>query len=329
MKNRRAMTIPLLDIAGIKDRHRLSDIVRRRVKLRQSGNEYVGLCPFHDEATPSFYINDAKGLFHCFGCAASGDIIDFVRETEGKSFVEALEWLGAARLPEPVDPGWREAEQQRQTSAKLASTALALAQWEKVRPVIGTLGGVYLRSRGIRLPVPADIGFAWVPIWYNRKTGKPGPLRPAILCACRDVTGRIVGIQRIFLDKDGRKAALRKPKLSLGQVRGAAVRLGPPAKRIILCEGPEDGLTLWMRYPRTPVWISLGTGSLPHVILPPQVEEVILAGDNNEPGRAAVAAAHISYGAQQRRVREHFPPPTFEDFNDELMGIEMQTPERS
>lgn len=323
MNIRTVMTITPSDIAELKSRHRLSDIVARHVKLRRSGREYVGLCPFHEESSASFYVNDAKGLYHCFACAASGDAIDFVREIEGKTFVETLEWLGATDLSTGLDPAWQEREQRRETARKLASVARAHEQWAAVRPIAGTLGARYMRSRGIVGPIPPDIGFAWVPLWYNRKTGRPGPARPAVLCACRDVHGDITGLQRIFLDRSGNKAAMKKPKLSLGHVRGSAVRLGPPARRIILCEGPEDGLTLWMRYPTTSVWVTLGTGSLPHVILPSVVQDVVLGGDNNIPGRAAVATAHETYTAQGRNVRDLFPAAEFEDFNDEHLGIHM------
>ena len=111
---------------------------------------------------------------------------------------------------------------------------------------------------------------------------------------------------------------MTNPKLSLGQTRGCALRLGDVARRIVLCEGPEDGLTLRQLHPRASVWVSLGTGGMAHVELPPEVEEVTLAGDNNAPGRAAIEAAAIAYGEQGRKVRTVFPDPRFEDWNDEL-----------
>src|SRR5262249_58253929 len=72
----------------------LSDIVGRKVSLkRRSGAEYAGLCPFHNEKTPSFTVNDKKGFYHCFGCGAHGDAVGFVMKTEGLSFPEAVEKL--------------------------------------------------------------------------------------------------------------------------------------------------------------------------------------------------------------------------------------------
>jgi DNA primase len=69
------------------------EVVSARTQLRRSGVRYSGLCPFHDEKTPSFSVNPADKLFYCFGCGKGGDLISFVRETEQLEFAEAVEWL--------------------------------------------------------------------------------------------------------------------------------------------------------------------------------------------------------------------------------------------
>ena len=69
------------------------EVVSARTQLRRSGARYTGLCPFHDEKTPSFSVNPADKLFYCFGCGKGGDLITFVRETEQLDFAEAVEWL--------------------------------------------------------------------------------------------------------------------------------------------------------------------------------------------------------------------------------------------
>ena len=88
-----------IDVDQVKARHQLSAIIGRSVKLRKSGHELVGLCPFHSETTPSFRVNDAKGLFHCFGCGAAGDVLDYLREAEGLDFRAAIESLANGDLP--------------------------------------------------------------------------------------------------------------------------------------------------------------------------------------------------------------------------------------
>ena len=309
-----------IDIEALKSRHVLSAIVGRRVKLRRAGHELVGLCPFHKENTPSFRVNDTKGVFNCFGCSAHGDVLDFIMETEGLHFMSAVRWLeGSADLP-PADPAAREREERIEREARAAAIVQAQAQWRAARSIVGTPAELYLRSRGITEPVPPSIRFGRVPLWRNKKTGADGRLFPALIGACQDVHGKVVGVQRVFLTEDGRKAPIKNPKLSLGKVRGCALRLGPPAREVRLCEGPEDGLSIRQKHPGPPVWVSLGTGALPNIELPDEVEDVTIMGDNNAPGRACVAAGIEAFEVQKRAVRGDYPPVEFEDWNDELMG---------
>jgi DNA primase len=69
------------------------EVVSARTQLRRAGARYTGLCPFHDEKTPSFSVNPVEKLFYCFGCGKGGDLITFVRETEQLDFAQAVEWL--------------------------------------------------------------------------------------------------------------------------------------------------------------------------------------------------------------------------------------------
>jgi DNA primase len=70
------------------------EVVQARTQLRKAGARYTGLCPFHEERTPSFSVNPQDKLYYCFGCGKGGDIISFVRETEQLDFAQAVEWLG-------------------------------------------------------------------------------------------------------------------------------------------------------------------------------------------------------------------------------------------
>jgi DNA primase len=86
----------------IRQRVGLVATIGRRVKLVKRGREHSGLCPFHNEKSPSFTVSEAKGFFHCFGCGAHGDVIGFAMRAEGLSFPEAVERLaGEAGLPVP------------------------------------------------------------------------------------------------------------------------------------------------------------------------------------------------------------------------------------
>ena len=83
----------MTNIAEIKEKIRLVDIISEKIKLAKKGVNFVGLCPFHNEKTPSFTISEKTDSYKCFGCGKSGDIFTFVMETENKSFIQAVEIL--------------------------------------------------------------------------------------------------------------------------------------------------------------------------------------------------------------------------------------------
>src|SRR2546423_501075 len=78
------------------------EVISGRTQLKRSGARFTGLCPFHDERTPSFSVSPEKGTYYCFGCQRGGDTISFVEETEGVDFVGAIEWL-AQRVNVPLE----------------------------------------------------------------------------------------------------------------------------------------------------------------------------------------------------------------------------------
>src|SRR5438034_6286948 len=80
----------------------LSALIGRTTKLQKAGREFRACCPFHNEKTPSFFVNDDKAFYHCFGCGAHGDVVSFVINTEGLTFPEAVDRLaGEAGLQVP------------------------------------------------------------------------------------------------------------------------------------------------------------------------------------------------------------------------------------
>ena len=80
-------------VEKIKDAANIVDVVGEFVTLRKSGANYKGLCPFHNEKTPSFYVSPVRGTCHCFGCGKGGNPISFIMEHEQMSYPEALRWL--------------------------------------------------------------------------------------------------------------------------------------------------------------------------------------------------------------------------------------------
>ncbi len=97
-----------IDLAEVKARASIVAVVSRYIDLTRRGDEHVGLCPFHREKTPSFWVNDEKGVFYCFGCGAHGDVIDFKARVEGCTLPEAAE-----RIEHDLGSGtWRKANGQ-------------------------------------------------------------------------------------------------------------------------------------------------------------------------------------------------------------------------
>ena len=88
-----AFSDSLVDI--IHDKVLLSDVISKTVNLSKKGSDFIGLCPFHNEKTPSFTVSNDKGFYHCFGCGAHGDVISFIMEKESIDFKEAIKILAS------------------------------------------------------------------------------------------------------------------------------------------------------------------------------------------------------------------------------------------
>jgi len=105
---RMALTPAFLD--ELRARTSLSALVGKSVKLQKAGREHRGCCPFHNEKTPSFYVNDDKGFYHCFGCSAHGDAIRWMTDQQGLPFIDAVKELAQAAGMEVPAPDKRSAE---------------------------------------------------------------------------------------------------------------------------------------------------------------------------------------------------------------------------
>jgi len=148
----------------LKTRIRVADVVGRRVKLVRKGREFMGLCPFHSEKSPSFSVNEQKGFYHCFGCGAHGDAIKFVCETEGLGFREAVERLAAeAGMEVPVDtPMQREREEHRRTLYDVVAAAQAFYR-ERLAGPGGVAARAYLARRELDAGMVERFGLGFAP----------------------------------------------------------------------------------------------------------------------------------------------------------------------
>jgi len=110
------MAIPPRFLDDIRNRLTLSEVIGRRISVKRAGRESKACCPFHNEKSPSFTINDDKQFYHCFGCGAHGDVIGFIMQHDNLSFMDAVEMLAAdagLTMPKPDPMAAQKAEKQR------------------------------------------------------------------------------------------------------------------------------------------------------------------------------------------------------------------------
>jgi DNA primase len=319
----------------LRSRIRLSDLIGRRVELIRRGREFAGLCPFHTERTPSFFVVDHKRFFHCFGCAAHGDAVGFVMRANNLDFEHAVEKLaGEAGLsvPPSVLPYTPRTNHELPSSFARVdprrcreSDADAIAQgrliWGAGSDPRGTLVEIYLASRkGLALPPSPVLRWASSCRHWDDDACRE-TFRPAMLARVDDVDGRFVGVHRTYLRPDGRgKADLprRQQKKARGRVKGAAVRLAPAAEFMAVAEGIETALSVIVDN-GTPTWAA--PGGIRDLLLPVAVRQVLIMADHDEHGageRAAYAAAD-RWRAERRRVWITMPLRPGTDAND-LLG---------
>jgi DNA primase len=144
------MSFPPSFLEELRSRLPLSEVAAKRIRLTRAGREYKACCPFHHEKTPSFYINDDKRFYHCFGCGAHGDIIGFVMHYDRLSFPEAIESLASlAGLAVPQDtPQERERYDQEKRLYLLMEKTTAWFE-EQLFATSGREALHYLQGRGL------------------------------------------------------------------------------------------------------------------------------------------------------------------------------------
>ena len=158
------MAFPPGFLDELRSRVSLAGLIGRRVKLVRRGREYAGLCPFHHEKTPSFYVVEDKSFFHCFGCGAHGDVIGFVMRADNLDFIEAIEKLaGEAGLAVPrATPQERERAQQQKTLLGALEAAAAFYEARLASPA-GARARNYLRERGLDTETIRHFRLGWAP----------------------------------------------------------------------------------------------------------------------------------------------------------------------
>jgi len=155
-------------IERIRDTIDIVDVVSRYVNLRKTGSNYVGLCPFHNEKTPSFTVSETKNLFHCFGCGEGGDLITFIMKKENLSFVESIKFL-ADMYNIPVDisdnSSYSEAKKEKEKIYKINREA-GLFYFYNLRKSPKPLR--YLKDRNINENIMTKFGLGYASDSWNQ-----------------------------------------------------------------------------------------------------------------------------------------------------------------
>lgn len=163
--------IPQAFIDELLARVDIVELIDGHVPLRKAGKNYQALCPFHDEKTPSFSVNQAKQFYHCFGCGASGSAITFLMNHGGLGFVDAVEDLAArCGLEIPREAGYAPQPEQ---SAELRELLGQAAQFyrRQLREPAGERAAAYLKNRGVSAAVAETYELGYAPGgWGNLRT---------------------------------------------------------------------------------------------------------------------------------------------------------------
>jgi DNA primase len=315
------------------------EVVSAHTDLRRQGARWVGLCPFHEERTPSFSVEPQEKLYHCFGCGVGGDVIKFIEEKEGLGFAEAVELLadryGVELEREQEDPR-AEAKRQRRRRLEglLDRTAAFYASylWDSKE---AAKAREYLAERGLGEEVLRAFGVGYAPsawdtilvrgqragfevaelrgvgmVQRGRSGGEYDRFRSRIMFPITDRRGRVLGFGgRAMRSDQGAKYVntaetdfFHKSQILYGvdQAKGAIAKAG----RAVVVEGYTDVLALHQAKIEEAVGV-MGTAITGEQVatLSGMVEEVVLALDADSAGQEAMLRAQRVAAGRKMRLR--------------------------
>ncbi|MEU3830149.1 DNA primase [Streptomyces sp. SID486] len=233
------------DVKAVRDAVPIDAVVSEYLQLRSAGGGNLkGLCPFHDEKSPSFQVSPSKGLFHCFGCQEGGDTITFVMKVDHLSFSEAVERLAAqAGITLRYEEGGYNPSHQRGERIRLVEAHKIAAQWYAEQLATGAeaeAGRVFLAERGFDQAAAVHFGVGYSPQGWDHLTrylrgkgftdkelllsglsqeGRRGPIdrfRGRLMWPIRDIGGEVVGFgARKLYESDNGPKYLNTPETAI------------------------------------------------------------------------------------------------------------------
>lgn len=313
-------------VEEIRSKNDIVDVISSYVRLQKKGSSYFGLCPFHNEKSPSFSVSRQKQMYYCFGCGAGGNVFTFLMEYENYSFVEALKYLAdraGVELPEPEYSG--EAKKRADTKAILLEINKAAAQYfyvQLLRPqgrhaltylkdrklsddTIKAFGlgysnkysddlYKYLKSKGYKDDMISQAGL----ISIDEKYGVHDKFWNRVMFPIMDVNSRVIGFGGRVMG-DAKPKYLNSPETIIFDKSRNLYGLNRARKSrkpyFLLCEGYMDVISLHQAGFTNAV-ASLGTALTPGhaALIKRYVNEVYLTYDSDEAGtKAALRAGPI------------------------------------
>ena len=310
--------IPSELIQQIAERSDIVDIISGYTVLKRSGRGATGLCPFHNEKTPSFHVSPEKQVYHCFGCGAGGSVINFVMQAENLTFVDAVKFLGErAGISIPDDNSYDDRLSKQRQRLLEANKAAARFFYDVLLSDDGKSAREYLLSRGLSVETITKFGLGFAPESWDRLTKHLKSLgfsdyeimdsglvtqrqdkksyydrfRNRVMFPIFDVRGNVIAFGGRVMD-DSKPKYLNSSDTKVFDKSSNLFALNlakkSESKTFVVVEGYMDVITLHQHGVTTAV-ASLGTALTENHarLLKRYAEEVVLCYDSDEAGRNA------------------------------------------
>ncbi len=306
-------------IVEVLNRNDIIDVVSDYVKIKRKGKDYFGLCPFHNEKTPSFSVVPAKQIFYCFGCGKGGNSINFIKNIENLDYIDSIKFLAdkaSMVLPESNNP--RELEKQKKSKTLLEINNLAAKYYyNMLKTEQSLIARKYFSERGLSIEIIKKFGLGYANAEWNSlvqhlilKGYKENDMvdaglvirhakgtyydrfRNRIIFPIIDVRNRVIAFGGRIIDGDGPKY-LNSPETQIYNKRmhlyGMNIAKNTKEENIIIVEGYMDCIALHQAN-ITNVVASLGTALTigQGKLLKKNVNEIIIAYDSDSAGKKAV-----------------------------------------
>lgn len=304
-------------IERVRAGNNIEDVISGYVRLQRKGTSYMGLCPFHNEKTPSFSVHPARQTYHCFGCGASGDVFNFLMEYEKLSFKEAVRTLAVrAGIEIPTEDVSEEKKKEISEKSRLFDIQKEAAKFYlfKLRTPEGKIAEEYLKNRGLMDETIKSFGIGYsgrdggglyqylkgkgytdallkesgLFTWDEKRNTMSEKFWNRVMFPIMDINRKVIGFGgRVF--GDAKPKYLNSPETKLfdksRNLYGLYVARASRQKNIIICEGYMDVISMHQAGFTNAV-ASLGTAltSQQAALLHRYTKEVLLMYDSDEAG---------------------------------------------